>query len=60
MKVFVNNISKEPKECLFSVKGFKADKTQKNGLSCCYTCSMNNKLCDLEYGHQCNKLRCVL
>lgn len=37
MKVFVNNISKEPKECLFSVKGFKADKTQKNGLSCCYT-----------------------
>ena len=29
MKVFVNNIPKEPKECLFSVKGFKADKTQK-------------------------------
>ena len=37
MKVFVNNISKEPKECLCSFKGFKADKTRQNGLSCCYT-----------------------
>lgn len=59
MKVFVDNLPKEPKECLFSIKGFKTDKAQKNGLSQCYGCSMNNQLCDFEKDHKCNKLRCI-
>lgn len=59
MKVFVNNLPKEPKECLFSIKIVKEDKEAKSGFSWHYGCSMNNKACDLTHGHGCNKLKCI-
>lgn len=58
MKVFVDNKPSEPKECLFSVEVTSKDETQNQYLKK-YYCGMNNKLCDFEKGHRCNKLRCI-
>ena len=57
MKVLVNKMPKEPKECLFSTKIFKKDKNTKVGVSWYYGCGMNNQYCDFETCYRCNKLR---
>lgn len=59
MVVFVDNLPKEPKECLFSIPIIREDKTQKIGISWHYGCGMNKKSCDLAKGDKCNKLRCI-
>lgn len=59
MRVLVNNIPHDPRECLFSIKVSKKDKTQNDDRAWCYNCSMNNKPCDLEHHRSCHKLRCI-
>lgn len=62
MKIFVNNIPKKPEECLFAVKNHitgleLTDKERERIFK--YRCKVNGKLCDLECGKNCNKLRCI-
>lgn len=56
MKVFVNDLPKEPKECLFSVSQIRIDHTQKNGCSWSWYCGMDHTPCDLVYEKKCDKL----
>ena len=58
MRVLVDEIPKEPKECCFSRIVCVEDKTQKSGLALDYGCNMNHKLCDLKYNGKCDKLVC--
>ena len=58
MKVFVNNLPKEPKECLFYKKEYSRA-PYSGDLQVRHYCSMNGSLCDFEKGHKCNKLKCI-
>ena len=46
MKICVNEIPKEPKECLFAKKAY--------GM---FFCNVNDKRCDLVCGENCRKLK---
>lgn len=57
MKIYVNKVPTEPKECLFARKVFIEDKTNKLGIAWCYYCNVNMKRCNIDCGGKCNKLR---
>lgn len=63
MKIFVNNIPHKPEECLFAVKEKMTTvynpNTGSGQIVYDYRCNVNGKTCDLKYGKNCNKLRCI-
>ena len=63
MKIFVNNIPNKPEECLFAVKNRITELPgERYGVFepiTKYRCNVNGKQCDLDFGKNCNKLRCI-
>ncbi len=57
MKIFVNNIPHKPKDCLFAVNDLLS--TVFGEPRYVHRCTINNRICDLECGKNCNKLRCI-
>lgn len=63
MVIFVNNIPNKPDECLFAVKDLVHKVYSEDDMKFIpvykHRCNVNSKLCDLECGKNCNKLRCI-
>ena len=61
MKVVVINLPTNPKECLFACKKSKQGRVNGKVQLCWdeYICNIDNKLCDFNKGHGCNKLKDV-
>ena len=62
MKIFVDKLPTEPKECLFNAPMyapdmFKVEGESKHRIVCRHMCCLGNVLCDFEKGHKCNKLK---
>lgn len=62
MKIIVDNPPTNPKECLFACENKKQGRVNsKTELSWSeFTCNIDNKLCDFNKGHKCNKLKTIL
>lgn len=54
MKIIVDKMPTEPKECLFVVPKMKEEKKK---IICVRGCSIDNTLCSLKCGVGCNKLK---
>lgn len=57
MKILVNKIPKEPKECLFAVPSI--DSIKRNDIICVPKCNIDDRICNLYKNNNCNKLRSI-
>lgn len=56
MKVLVDKMPTNPKECLFATLGFLDVGRKSKAVP---KCSMDDTLCDFVKGHGCNKLKII-